>query len=382
MRGVSDRFLKTLRGSHSAVFRARVCTSFQTGTNPTGTEIPILPGSDVQCASTADIRATLNLTTSASWPRRAGDLLAPYGNEIYVERGLSYGNGQTEFVGLGYFRINAPEQEETPNGPVEISGADRMAGIKDARFLTPRQFASSLTRGQLVSTLITEVYPSAVIEWDDTGVRDAAVGRTVLADRERFDTLRDLVTSLGKVGYFDHRGVFVVRTPPDVSGAPAWTIDAGANGVLVKMSRAITREGIYNVVVASGEATDTTPPVWAAVADLSPSSPTRYGGRFGPVPRFYSSPFITTTDQARSAASVLLRKSLGLPYQVALQSIANPALEPDDVLKVRYPSGTRSLSLKTEAHIIDTVTIPLDEETPVSLRTRKQYGEQIGDVTE
>lgn len=378
MRGVSSKFLSTLRGSHKAVFEARVCSTFQTGANPTGTEIPIISG-DVTASASSVIRATLSLSTAQSWPLRSTDLLAPYGNEIFVRRGIDYGDGQREWVGLGYYRINTPEQEETPNGPVDISASDRMAGIADARFLAPRQFPSTASRGNVVDALIKEVYPSAVIQWDDTGVRDASLGRTIVAERDRDKTLLDLITSLGKLGYFDHRGAFVVRSANTVTGSPDWTVDAGENGVLVKMSRAITREGIYNVVVASGEATDTSPPTYATVADLSANSPTRYGGPFGPVPRFYSSPFITTTQQARDAASVLLRKSLGLPYQVNLAAVPNPALEPDDVIEVKYPSG--ATGLRTEMHIIDSVTIPLDAISPVTLRTRKQYGEDIGDVT-
>jgi hypothetical protein len=303
------------------------------------------------------------------WPRNASGLLAPYGNEIFIERGIEYGNGQHEWVGLGYHRINTPDQDDAPDGPIVLDASDRMSGIIDARFLTPRQFAATMTRGELVTALITEVYPDAVMSWDDTGVRDAVVGRVVTADRDRYDTLRDLVTSLGKVGYWRYDGVFRVETPPAVSGTPSWTIDSGANGVMVKLSRRITREGIYNVVVASGEATDTTPPVWAAVADLSPSSPTRYGGRFGPVPRFYASPFLTSTEQCRSAAQVLLRKSLGLPYQVIVEAIPNAAVEPDDLLRVG-----------TEKHIADVVTIPLDQFTPIRIETRKQYGELTGDV--
>lgn len=378
MRSVSSKFLATLRGSHEAVFRARVCSTYQTGNDPTGTEIRVISG-DVQSSASSQIRSTLQMTTPEPWPRDAGDLLAPYGNEIFVERGIDFGNGATEWVGLGYFRIYNPEQDRTPNGPVDINAEDRMSGIIDARFLTPRQFPSSASRGDVVETLITEVYPAAVIDWDDAVLRDGALGRTIVAERDRYQTLNDLVTSLGKLGYFDHNGVFTVRSAATVTGTPDWTVDAGTNGVMVKMSRAITREGIYNVVVASGEATDTDPPSWAAVADLSATSPTRYGGPFGPVPRFYTSPFITTTAQARSAASVLLRKSLGLPYQVSLEAVPNPALEPDDVISVRYPSGVGSLA--TEAHIIDTVTIPLDVGTPVSVKTRKQYGEDIGDVT-
>lgn len=370
MRPVSPAFLTTLTGSHNPCFRARVCTTYQEGTDPDGVEIPV-EGGDVMAASTADIRSTLNLTTKWDWPRNAAGTLAPYGNEIFVERGIEYGNGVREWVGLGYFRINTPEQDDAPKGPIDIAASDRMAGIIDARFLTPRQFASSLTFGQLVSTLITEVYPAATISWDDTGVRDSVVGRTVTADRDRYATLRDLVTSLGKVGFWRYDGEFRVETPPAISGTPSWIVKAGKGGVLVKLSRKITREGIYNVVVASGEATDTTPPVWAAVADLAPSSPTRYGGRFGPVPRFYASPFLTTTDQCRLAAETLLRKSLGLPYSVNAESVPNPALEPDDLIRIG-----------TEKHICDVVTITLDRATPITIQTRKQYGELTGDVTD
>ncbi|WBQ02938.1 DUF5047 domain-containing protein [Kribbella sp. CA-293567] len=378
MRAVSSQFLETLRGSHLSVFRARVCTTYQTGTNPSGIEIPV-QGGDVKASATADIRATLELITSESWPRLAADLLTPYGNEIYVERGLAYGNGQREWVGLGYFRIETPEQDEVPDGVVAIQGSDRMAGIRDAQFLAPRQFAASLTRGQLVSTLITEVYPSAVIAWDSTTVRDGLVGRSVIAEDDRAGTLQDFLTSLGKVGYFDHTGTFQVKTPPSTAGAATWTIDAGHDGVLVEMSRGLTRQGVYNAVVATGEAGDTTAPARAVAYNLDPDSPTYYLGRFGPVPRFYSSPFLTTNAQALSAATSLLRQQLGLPYQVELASIANPALEPFDVIAVRYPKAARSRSLRTETHVIDQVTIPLDSTVPVTLQTREQQTELIGD---
>jgi len=380
VRAVSDRFLSTLRGSHLAVFRARVCTTFQTGTNPTGTEIDILSG-DVVSSATAEIRSSLSLTTSQPWPRLSTDLLAPYGNELYVERGIQYGNGQAEWVGLGYFRIDTPEQDEAPDGPVDIAASDRMAGIVDARFLTPRQFASTLTCGALVSTLVTEVYASATIEWDDALVEADTIGRTVVAEEDRAKTLRDFLTSLGKVGWFDHRGVFVVATPPDITGSPAWTIDAGLDGVLVQMSRSLTREGVYNVVVATGEAGDTTAPARGVATDTAPTSPTRYGGPFGPVPRFFSSPFITTNAQATTAAAALLRKSLGLPYQVDLTAIPNPALEPYDVVSVAYPKQARSRTHRTEVHVIDSVTIPLEPSRPVQLKTREQTTQLIGSST-
>lgn len=372
MRPVSDKFLETLRGSHLAVFRAKATDQFYTGTTPGGTELPILAG-DVKFSATADIRSTLSLTTSWPWPASATDILAPYGREIYIERGIAYGNSQREWVGLGYYRIDTIEQDETPDGVVVISGSDRNAGLKDGRFLAPQQFASTQTNGDVVNSLIWGVYFYAgIIEWDDTAVRDDTINRTIITEDDRLGTLNDLLTSLGKIGYWDYRGKFVIKTPPDVTGAPAWTIDAGQNGVLVQMGRSLTREGVYNAVVATGEAGDTTAPARAVSYDLNPNSPTYYNGSFGKVPRFYSSPFITTNTQAQTAADALLRQQLGLPYQVYLSSIANPALEPYDVLSVGYPKTSRNRALLTETHVIDEVTIPLTPKSPVSLKTREQ----------
>ncbi|MGW5402670.1 DUF5047 domain-containing protein, partial [Streptomyces sp. NPDC003952] len=275
MRAVSAAFLSSIRGSHSAIFRARVCSTFQTGANPDGAEITVL-GGDVKASASADIRQTLDLTTSAAWPRNASDLITPYGNEIYVERGVAFGNGRSEWVGLGYFRIETPEQDEVPDGVITLSGSDRMAGIRDAKFLAPRQFVSTMTRASVVDALIREVYPSASISWDDSTLANGPVGRTIIAEDDRLSCLRDLMTSIASVGYFDHRGVFVVKPAPTISGSPVWDIDAGTEGVLVQMSRSLTREGIYNAVVATGEAGDTAAPARAVVANLDPTSPTYY----------------------------------------------------------------------------------------------------------
>jgi hypothetical protein len=378
VRPVSAKFLQTLRGSHTSVFRARVQNSFYTGTNPGGTELPIL-GGNVKFSATADIRATLSLTTAWPWPTSAADTLAPYGHYVYVERGLAYGNAQREWVGLGYYRIDTIEQDQAPDGQIELTGSDRNAGLKDARFETPQQFLPTMTNGDLVNQLIWGVYFFAgIIEWDDPAVRDDTINRTIIAEEDRLGTLLDLLTSLGKIGYWDQRGIFVIKTPPAVTGAPQWTVDAGAGGVLVTMARSLGREGVYNAVVAVGESSDTKPPVRAVAYDLNPSSPTYYNGPFGKVPRFYSSPFITTTAQAQTAAAALLRQQLGLPYQVNLSSVPNPALEPYDVLEVGYPKAARSRSLLRETHVLDEVTIPLVATSPVQLKTRQQTTELVG----
>lgn len=371
MRPVSAAFLRTLRGSHVMTARARVCTSFQTGTNPTGTVIPIVAG-DVVHDANADVRATLDLTTDGTrmFPTTAAALLAPYGNEIFIERGVSYGNGTTEWVSQGYFRIDSPAQDEVPDGLIRIAGSDRMAGLKDARLEYPIQFPAATSYGSVLSQLVGGVYPTATIQWDDA-TNALLLGRPMIAEQDRFGFLDDLVKSLGKIWYWDYRGFLVIKAVPN-PGAYVWTVDAGRNGVLVEMSRELTRVGVHNIMVATGEAGDSTPPARGVARDDNSLSPTYWRGRFGPVPEFFSSPFITTNAQAASAARSLLQKSLGLPYNVDFRSVANPALEPYDPIRIAYPERSRSLNLVTETHILDQVKIGLTYKDATAAATRQQ----------
>lgn len=377
MRPVSDAFLRTVTGSHVMVARATVCKTFQTGTAPVGTRIPIFDG-NVIVDGTAEVRSTLDLTTDGTsmWPTRASDPLAPYGNEIYVERGIAYSDVEIEWVGLGYFRIDAPEQAEAPDGPIQLTGSDRMAGIVDARLVEPRQFLAGATLGTVVSTLVTEVYPAATIEWDDA-TDTVLLARTVVVGNDaeegsRFGFLDELITAQGKIWHWDHRGVLVIKSPPDPT-RPVVEVSAGRGGVLLTLSRTLSRAGVYNAVVASGEGLDNLSSARAVAIDANPASPTYYYGRFGPVPRFFTSSFITTTSQAQAAGAAMLRRALGLPYSANLKAVPNPALEPFDPVLVRYSDRSAP-----ETHVLDSLTIPLVPAEALTAATREQTVILIG----
>lgn len=373
MRPVSAAFLRTVRGSHRMVAEVRVVAPGQTGVDPTGVALAVDEdaGGDVQVDGAADVRSTVEVTVvgRGMWPTRAADLLAPFGNELFVRRGIRYGNGVTEWVSLGYHRIYTPEQDDAPDGPIRVSGKDRMSGIVDGRLTAPRAFPASTTYGAMLSALVTEIYPWATIEWDDA-TSGQQIGRQIIAEEDRYAVLNDLVTSVGKVWWWDHRGVLVVRTPPSPT-APVWDVNHGEGGVLVQLGRRLTREGVYNAVVAVGEGADTAMPVRSVAVDLNPNSPTYWHGPFGKVPRFYSSPFITSESQAASAASSLLRQHLGLPYAVDFTAVPNPALEPYDAVRVTYPG-------RTEVHVLDRLTIPLTAAAPLTASTREQTTTLIG----
>lgn len=366
MRPVSNRFLSVVRSSHKRVARATIVAPGQVGTTPVGTEIPIISG-DVTTDINADITSTLQLETKFTWPANSSATGTPYGQEIYVERGIEYGDGGTEWVGLGYFRIDSVEQDRVPDGPIHITASDRMATIKDGRPLAPLVFGAGASVQSVIDFVVTQVLPGVPT------VYDFSAGTTLLnvshiLDQDRLKFLQDLVSSLGKVMYFDYAGRLQIKAAPDPTKAAVYTINAGRSGVLVSMKRSLSRDGVYNAVVATGEAAGELPPVRGVAIDDVPTSPTYFSGPFGQVAEFFSSTFLQTNDQCTNAARSMLLKAVGLPYNVSLGTVPNPALEAGDVVTVSYSEKSNS-----ETHIADKIVYPLDTSTPMTLETRRQY---------
>ncbi len=371
MFAVSDRVLAAVTGSHGIATKARlVTTPGDTGADIAGRELAVLSGR-VTLDAQADIRGRLDMTVIEPWPTSFDvDQIGCYGSEIAVWRGVEFGNGDVERVPLGVYRIDTVEQGEAPLGALSITAFDRMKGIIDARLLSPVQYASSATYGAVVEDLVTAVYPAAVIEWDD-GSDAGTLGRQQIVTEDRYAFLRDLAAGLGKVIYFDYRGVLVIRTPPDPA-VPVLDVAAGKSGVLVSARRLLSRDGVYNAVAATGEAVDDNPPAFGVAYDDDPGSPTYWEGPYGKVPRFYSSPFLTTNAKARAAARSVLLGNLGLPYAVDFSMIPNPALEPLDAVRVCYPPvlDGRSPAAARENHVLDTLVIGLGSNEAMAATTR------------
>lgn len=367
----SGALLRTLSGSHRAMFEARLLLTFQSGDEPIGDQLEIVDG-HVEMDAEAEIQRTLQLTVSGRdpdswqsvWPRHSTDPMVPYGDEIFVRRGVDLGN-ETLWFPLGFFRIQTLEQDDAPYGPIRIIGLDRMAGIIDSDPLEPREFAATRTVASVFSELVGEIYPDAVIVFDDDSGA-ATLGRKVVMEDSRYEPLVELATGLGKIMFWDGFGFLQVTTAPDES-VPLWEVRAGFQGVLIKASRRITRENVYNGFVFTGEgAGNDTHPARGVAVDAGPTSPTRWGGRFGKVPGFFSSPTITTDGQAQEAAREKLRLSIGAPYGVDFGAVVNPSLRPYDPVRVTQLDGNR------EIHVMQRIRIPLSAEDAMSGSTKEK----------
>jgi hypothetical protein len=265
------------------------------------------------------------------------------------------GNGEL-WSPLGYFGIRSVEQDDAPYGPIRLSCQDRMAGIIEARPLTPREFRRTRTVASVLAEVVGQVYPAAIIAIDDDSGA-GTLGRTLVMEESRYEVLLEIADSLGKIIFWDGEGVLRLETAPDDT-VPLWQVKAGRNGVLVRAGRRVTRDRVFNGVVATGEAGESdADPVRAVVVDRGPTSPTRWAsiddGGFGFVPKVYASPFIRSVGQATTTAREMLRRSLGAPYSVDFGTVVNPALRPYHPIRVTQQDGNR------EVHVVDRVTVPL-----------------------
>jgi hypothetical protein len=347
------------------VARARLCEPGQLGVDPDGDELPIL-GGDVQFDSTADVRSTLSLETSFPWPTADTDLFNPYGAELFIERGIVYGDGVREWVAQGYFRIYEIGQPRAPHGTVTVTAKDRMSALVDARTLEPVEFAAGASAEDMYNLLVLGVLPSVTLSFDFDVAAETWDGNHVL-EEDRFKFLRDVTQSFGKVMFFSYDGSSRVESVPDPT-VPVWTVNHGRAGVLVGADRKLTREGVYNGVVAMGDRTGEgdAAPVRGIALDLDPASPTYWNGGYGQVPRYYSSSFIKTEAQAVDAAEAMLLRAKGFPYEVSFSAIPNPALEALDPVLLTYDD--RSLP---EVYVLDRLTMPLLATSAMSATTRK-----------
>lgn len=356
MRTVSAAFKSAVMTSHTLAARAVVA----------GTIVPVLDGS-VTLDATAAVRARCDVTVAADpalVPDSATSLLAPYGNEIQLSRGVRFPDGSTELVSLGVFGLQEVEVADTAGTlAIRVAGLDRAARVANARFEEPYQVAAGTNYVTAIRDVLLAGYPSMPYSFPTT----AQTTPTLIAEEggDRWAFAQEMATAIAMRLYFNGDGVCVLT--PDVVSDPVATLAEGEVKVsaLLSAGRRWTREGAYNRVIATGENTGEAAPVRGVATDLNPQSPTYYYGPFGRVPRFYSSPFITTTAQATTAAETLLRSQLGTTEQVNFGSLVLPHLEPGDTVRI-----TRTRAGIDENHILDSLALPMTATGTMTGQTR------------
>lgn len=359
MRPVSEAFKAAVVSSHQIATRFDV---LQDGI-AIDTLDTVTAGS-VTLDAKAAARGRMDLTivddgTLGLVPTQAGDLLAPYGREIRVWRGVTYPD---ELVSLGVFRIDdvAPS-EEAGSLTLAIAGLDRSGRISDARFEHPDQCNAGTNLATAILGLIQPVYPDVVYDFTPTSVVTPLI--IFQEQDDRWAIAQKLASDAGLRLYFDGDGTLVLAA--DSPSDAVITLAEGTAGVLLSAAKRWTRQGVYNRWIATGQSTGVGAPVRGVATDDNPLSPTYYFGQFGPVPTFFSSQFITTDAQAADAAAAMKSRQIGTAQAISFGSLMLPHLEPGDVARI-----TRLRLGIDEDNVIDSLVIGLTHDARMTGTTR------------
>jgi len=372
---VSDRFLTALRGSHVTITTVDVW--YNQALVVAG--VPIVDGTiTVDRTSKTRRSGTCTIGDPTFFPTFANSALAPYGAELNIKQGITFPDGTTEMISLGWFRIEDVYEETAPgqsNGGLPIVDFfDRSQAVIEASFLDPidRSGQDVVSVG---TRLIQDVVPYAAVKFAP-GLGDGTTPGGTTFDTDRWDAVSTIAGFLNAECYFDANGIAQYVPIPSLSqstptSAAVWVMDAStpaaiaaggsSTGVLVQAQRTVSRSGVYNAVSCYGSSTGSGPPPVGYACDTDPRSPTYYGpsatgnpqGPFGASTYRYTNSLITTIADAAVAAEAQLQNFLGLARSLSFTVCPNPALEAGDIVLVVYPDG------KTELHLLDTFTIPL-----------------------
>lgn len=334
MQPVSAAFASTVRGSHEVVTIADLWYGGQLLVSNLH-----VTGGSVQIDDDADIRTTAKINVADPWGRLlpvADDMtrLSVYGHEIHLRQGVTLAGGRVEYVNLGWLRVQnvqVTERFRTTSGKwtsggaeLEVEALDRMARVDDYRLLSPDQPKAGATCLGEIKRLTAGIVPRAA--WP--AITDPAVPTSIVYDESRLDAIVALATAADVKIYIDRDGYLQIRQRAAAAAAD-WTLTGDPAGGLTGIVAEWSRDAVYNAVVARGEAATDAAPVQGIAYETTASSPTRWGGPFGWVPAFYSSPVITTQAQANAAAATRLQTYLtGRDRVVTVECVPNPAAEP------------------------------------------------------
>jgi hypothetical protein len=266
-----------------------------------------------------------------------------YGTLIHLRGGVVLATGATELVSLGWYAVQDVKVNEayryTPDGrwisggaSITVDALDRMAAVEDYRFLAPTSPPAGARCLAEIRRLCAGLLPLGV--WP--ALPDPVVPAGTVYQESRLDAVASLAAAANVRVYADPTGALMVHAIGDPVRDPVAVLST--RDEVVTVDTRYTRDGVYNAVVARGEADGTAAPVQAVAYDTDAASPTRWGGPFGRVPVFYTSPLLDTVAKCTSAARTHLASIVrGRDRIEEFTAAPNPALEPGDVVQVNTP---------------------------------------------
>jgi hypothetical protein len=338
MQTVSSNFLAAVKGSNTPVF---IASLYKDGTYIQ--DLDVSSGS-VSFDSTQNVQGSASIVIADKdgnlTPKSMGDLFTPFGGtEIHIKAGFEVA-GAIETVSLGWFiiwdmAINESWSNYNKDGSVrairrgaeiELELRDRSQKLEDYSFLVATQ-PKKTTLWNEIRSVVNNIIPIV-----DPGFVTGDVPNKLIYERSRFDAVKALAAVVEAEPVMDPDGNLTFRklapAQNDENTAPALGWDLN----ITKYKRGLTRDNVFNCVVAKGKSSRGTALIEYATLQ---SGPTAFGGPFGIRPIFYQSDALRTSAQVRAYAQAQLVAVTSKSVQtIPMSALPNPAIELGDYVTV------------------------------------------------
>lgn len=376
---VSGQMAQALRNSHTVAVKVEAWRGGSRVDTQLAQGLTVL-GGEVKNDGTQKVRRTCTIEFPAL--DSVWRLLEVPGTELRPYRGIQWGNGTTTFVPLGRLEITEGRVGYAPSGNLQVTGQDYWAKVQNSQFLQP----GVATYGTLITSTMVAFLQAAL---PGAPILNQITSQYYIGDKvyeqDRAAAIEEMATALAAEVIVDAVGQIVMRPIPQVSTSSVWTVDASSTGVLLTADRDTITSDIRNVVQVVATAVDGTAlfaPVY--VWDNDPSSPTYAGsdpvnapqnaGPFGVRPYRLTSSALADPQQAHDAGMAQLGLVSGQRSQLSITSMVNPGLEYGDTISVQLPPDPATGTRVIEAHLIESVTIPLTIDGAQQIVTRSRGG--------
>jgi hypothetical protein len=303
--------------------------------------------------SSQDVRATAELVITdpdgTLAPTNMGSPLTPFGSRIQIIAGFDVGSDRM-MVSLGWFVIwdmtideawqsykfsDGSSSDVRKGAVMRLQLRDLMQLVVDYKFLAPATSFKADAWSEIVY-LLKGVLPYSVPSWyTPTNTLTA-----VTYSESRMEAIKGWAAKLNAEPIIDTYGNFTLALKnPTQTVTPtlfAWDVN------LTQYTKSLTRDGVYNIVVAKGK--DTSGNNIIAYSTLK-DGPTAWNGPFGPRPIIYQNDSLNNQTALQAWADSLLATAKTQNTQtIEVSCLPNPAIELGDYATLKLRGSTKTMT--------------------------------------
>lgn len=354
MQSVSANFLAAVKGSTKPVLYADLWKSnnFIKTLSIESASVSFDQDSDVQGSGQVVILDNDGSLT----PTSMGSTLTPFGAVINIRAGFSLPSSVEETVSLGWFLIQDMEIEEAwdsydredvtnlvrKGSRITCNLVDFMQKVVDYKFLVPSQPTQQTAWAEIVY-LVQDIVSTQTPSF--SGYVDLPIPSTLTYGEDRMDAVKALAGVLGAEPVMLPNGKLSLRALNPVKSAGNTAPTFGWNINVTEYKKRLSREDVYNIVVARGKTDDTN--VGLIAYAIQTDGPLSFYGAVGPRPIFYDTDLLNTTSGVQAYAKAQLAALATRQSQVVpIRALPNPAIELGDYADLYVQGASTPISAR------------------------------------